>query len=363
MYKIINLKQLIPKEWGIEHLNKDKMKVSYKNIGRGNNPKSFALPTYLLVDKILIEGLALYIGDGKLSKDTYHLEFTSKDKDLLKFMFGFFKDKFYVKNRDFIFREQAFQISGVILRVIIGKVIEEIYKSDFYKNEGLRRAFLRGLFAAEGGIGLVKKENYIAYVAFHLSYVKEEKLANFVQYLLKLERISSKQITRETKGERYIQITSWKNYSKCWKIGLFDICGRKRRVFSDKLYNTKFNCKLDGEIKKKLMLTPGLTQRQLALRIGVSPPLICCLKKKGTYLGIEHIIKLSEIAKIPLETIKKHIEDFRVNNQTKIKDREFIDFVFGLKRAEQQALAAHGLNFVISDYLPKKLGNPKSWLP
>ncbi len=33
------------------------------------------------------------------------------------------------------------------------------------------------------------------------------------------------------------------------------------------------------------------------------------------------------------------------------------------KRAEQQALAVHGLNFVISDYLPKKLADPKSWLP
>lgn len=33
------------------------------------------------------------------------------------------------------------------------------------------------------------------------------------------------------------------------------------------------------------------------------------------------------------------------------------------KRAEQQALAAHGLNFVISDYLPQKLENPKTWLP
>lgn len=32
------------------------------------------------------------------------------------------------------------------------------------------------------------------------------------------------------------------------------------------------------------------------------------------------------------------------------------------KRAEQQALAAHGLNFVISDYLPNKLNNPKDWL-
>lgn len=33
------------------------------------------------------------------------------------------------------------------------------------------------------------------------------------------------------------------------------------------------------------------------------------------------------------------------------------------KRAEQQALAQHGLNYVISDYLPAKLSNPKTWLP
>ncbi len=32
-------------------------------------------------------------------------------------------------------------------------------------------------------------------------------------------------------------------------------------------------------------------------------------------------------------------------------------------RAEQQALAIHGLNFVISDYLPEKIKNEKSWLP
>ena len=33
------------------------------------------------------------------------------------------------------------------------------------------------------------------------------------------------------------------------------------------------------------------------------------------------------------------------------------------KRAEQQAFAAHGLNFVHEVYLPEKLKNPKSWLP
>ena len=32
-------------------------------------------------------------------------------------------------------------------------------------------------------------------------------------------------------------------------------------------------------------------------------------------------------------------------------------------RAEQQALAKHGLNFVITDYLPKKIKDHKTWLP
>lgn len=33
------------------------------------------------------------------------------------------------------------------------------------------------------------------------------------------------------------------------------------------------------------------------------------------------------------------------------------------KRAEQQALAKWGLNYVIDKYLPEKIKNPKSWLP
>ncbi len=33
------------------------------------------------------------------------------------------------------------------------------------------------------------------------------------------------------------------------------------------------------------------------------------------------------------------------------------------KRAEQQALAKHGLNYVMEQYLPDKLENPKTWLP
>jgi DNA topoisomerase-6 subunit A len=33
------------------------------------------------------------------------------------------------------------------------------------------------------------------------------------------------------------------------------------------------------------------------------------------------------------------------------------------KRAEQQAFAKYDLNYVINNYLPDKLNNPKKWLP
>ena len=44
--------------------------------------------------------------------------------------------------------------------------------------------------------------------------------------------------------------------------------------------------------------------------------------------------------------------------------KQAIDLLMKMqKRAEQQALSLHGLNFVIDDYLPKKLKNPAAFLP
>jgi DNA topoisomerase VI subunit A len=33
------------------------------------------------------------------------------------------------------------------------------------------------------------------------------------------------------------------------------------------------------------------------------------------------------------------------------------------KRVEQQAFAAHSLNYVVDKYLPEKVGKPGKWLP
>ncbi len=75
--------------------------------------------------------------------------------------------------------------------------------------------------------------------------------------------------------------------------------------------------------------------------------------------------------KLPTHPLKdidvKRIEDGMKNDpfvqHYKQWQQALKDMVRLKVRAEQQALAAHGLNYVISDYLPAKLENPKSWLP
>src|SRR3989338_1707081 len=75
--------------------------------------------------------------------------------------------------------------------------------------------------------------------------------------------------------------------------------------------------------------------------------------------------------KLPTHPLKdvdiKRVKDGMKNDPFVLHYKEWqkalTDLVTLKKLAEQQALATHGLNFVISDYLPEKLENPKTWLP
>jgi len=75
--------------------------------------------------------------------------------------------------------------------------------------------------------------------------------------------------------------------------------------------------------------------------------------------------------KLPTHPLKdvdiKRVQDGMKNDPFVLYHKEWQkalnDIVKMKKRAEQQALAQYGLNFVITDYLPDKLENPKTWLP
>jgi len=79
-------------------------------------------------------------------------------------------------------------------------------------------------------------------------------------------------------------------------------------------------------------------------------------------------IKKYDLPTHPLKDVDlKRIEDGLKNDPFVRNHKEWQKALIELKkmkkRAEQQALASRGLNYVMSDYLPEKINNPKEWLP
>lgn len=66
---------------------------------------------------------------------------------------------------------------------------------------------------------------------------------------------------------------------------------------------------------------------------------------------------------IDLKRIKDGIKNDPFVQHHKKWQKALTKMAKGKQRVEQQAFAAHGLNMVISKYLPEKINNPKKWLP
>lgn len=323
----INIQELVPKEWIIEKLDENKIKVYYINKGRGNSPKSFILPKSLTIDEEFIEGISMYIGDGKLSSDLHHLEFTSIDSDMIEFMLYFFKSKFDLKRHMFMHRKYAFQIGGKIFRVLFQRIIEEVYASDIYLDIKLRKAFLRGLFAAEGNIAINNQKNYVVCIRFCLNYY-EDKIVDLVSKILDLEGITYKIRKKQEDKSMVVTITNWKNYSKLWKMRLFDLNQRKKQKFLDKVDKTKFFFEVKEEFINKLLNSSGLSHRQIAFRLGIIPTTLCSLNRyKTTYINKQDLLRLATFNGISIEEVKRNIIGLRVNRATIIDDLELVEMI------------------------------------
>jgi hypothetical protein len=352
---------LCPKDWSIEEINAELIKISYTFKGRGNQPKPTLMSKIIEIDEHLLTCVGMYLGDGKLSPDNYHLEYTSKDKDLSAFMLGFLKNRFLIKNYSFNYYYNAyseesfkewlialelsneqvnkhqsdrhghdcisFQIGSKIFNHIFRGIINQVLQSGFSSNSLLRRAFLRGLFAAEGSINYHFVERYIVYVGFHLSYVKEQDLAKLVMKLLQIENINAALKQRSNRGEVYIQITSWQNYWKSYKIGLFDLCKRKKEHFLDCARKVKYHAFVNDNLLR--MILKDTNQRLLSLETGILTSTFCNSVRQKCFT-LENIMKICQVRDISIEELKPNIIKIRVGNNTEIADKNFIDFVLNI---------------------------------
>ncbi|MBN2422717.1 DNA topoisomerase IV subunit A [Candidatus Woesearchaeota archaeon] len=78
---------------------------------------------------------------------------------------------------------------------------------------------------------------------------------------------------------------------------------------------------------------------------------------------IDYKLPTHPLKDVDIKRIKDGVKNDPFVQHHKQWQKALIEMAKMRKRAEQQALAKHGLNFVISNYLPDKMKNPKTWLP
>ncbi|MBI3191008.1 hypothetical protein HYZ41_04880 [archaeon] len=360
---ILKTKDFLLTNWNSENRN-DGIYAWKKTIGRGNNAKPFLLPYLINLNEELAECMGLYLGDGKFTDDDLgHSNFTSKDFDLIKKMIKFFHD-LGVKNSDITFtlsynkkglkqakrnfrsitekfRKQkserhrfpaySIQINGLIFRIFLKNfIMKSLFR--IMNNTDLRKGFLRGYFAAEGWIGHNRKENYIVCVGFAYNPKTEVWLRDFCIECLNLEGVNSKIKIRHQEHNGQIIITNWENYYKMWKLGLFDVCKRKKNKFIEIFLDTKISCEINEGTRLKLFKGD---QYKLAKALGTYQASISNMKtgsKRNMWPNIEQIKKLSKINEVPIEEVKTDVKRVRFGNLTILDaNEELINDIFNLE--------------------------------
>lgn len=335
--------ELVP-EWIIDE-NSDEVLVWFSTMRNGHNRKAFSFPFKIDIDLQLAEAVGMILGDGDMHRvEKRHFTYASKDADLSLFVLNFLRDRLFVKNKDITFTLQyrditpevnkladildidekmvkirfserhnyptlQMQVNGVVFRSVLEKLVNNFIQSDFLTNPKLRRGFLRGLFAAEGCVGIQYSEMYINQIEFALSE-KEIDLLTLLEAALAHEEIIFKKVYYSKTHHVSVIIQNWKNYLKCWNIGLFDRCARKKAKFLSVVRDSKVFAVVDSSDLKKL--SERYSQRDLAVLIGSWQGNVCRVLQGKFLLTLRQIKILEE------KGFNFSIKKLRIGNLTEL---------------------------------------------
>lgn len=340
-------------------------KVSYIN-RKGNNPKPFVFPNILDVDELVAEAMGLYIGDGTMNvRDKNHVSFINIDADVVKFIFDFFRSRFKIKNSDITFlisysksrpkylkekwstvlnipkekfktrksernknESVLIQINGRIFSIIFKNLIIKLLPV-IQKNNTLRKGFLRGFFASDGGIAVKKDPRRLNLVQINFNYNPKTEiwLRNYILKCLNLEEIENiNYIENETEG--YITVYNWKNYLKFWKIKLFDRNKRKKSKFLNIIKDMCVYIDIEKSYREKIFSKLNLTQNQIAQILNSWQANVSRTIAGIHLLKIEQVNSLIEHSNLSWDNILQNSNKIRIGNNTDLDvDEEFLKFV------------------------------------
>ncbi len=344
------------KELIIEDFGKDRVRINYL-AKRGNyNRKPFIFSKEILIDEGFIEGMALFLGDGDYHrKEKRHTSFASRDKDITKHFLGFLRGYFCIREKDLTIlitykrgnselskewsnylgvkkdkiktmfsirsREEAchIQVNGAVFRIFFEAMIKETLSRDWINEDKLRRAFLRGMFAAEGCIGIQYNDgkHYINQIEFCIS-TEEEELRNLICKSLDLEEINYRVYIYQKKHSLTIIISDWNNYFKLWRINIFDICKRKKDKFVNLARNLDIYLCLEEKFRNEFFMSLNMTQREIAKEIGSWQANVCRTVKGDHNLRIEQIMKLIPHCDFDIDEVMSNTEKIKIGMLTEI---------------------------------------------
>lgn len=199
------------------------------------------------------------------------------------------------------------QVSGVVFRTAFEMIYTRFFEDKFLEEPALRRGFLRGIFAAEGCVGINYQEGFINSISISMS-IKEEEIIRLIDSLFTKEGIKTKTVIRAHMSSRELVITNWSNYLKAWEIDLFDRCQRKKASFLRIARQSKVCGYLDQDdldnIARRFM------QKEVAALVGSWQANVC-----RTLKG-EHLFTLRQIRILEQQGLSLPIKKLRVGNLT-----------------------------------------------
>ncbi|MDI6806451.1 MAG: hypothetical protein QMD14_01390 [Candidatus Aenigmarchaeota archaeon] len=352
----------------IENLNDNKVKVSYinENLGPQSQPIPIIFPRFIKLDEEFAEGIGLYLGDGYFAKNNFrNVCLVSKDSEIIVFMLNFFLNRFNLKkfqmlfsltykygneeelkekwsrllkiskNRIHIYRgnkhgkeTSRIEISFTVFRRVFQQVINSSLPL-IKQSKNLRQAFLRGEFAADGSISVEKIPNgkRIIMVTFSFNLKTENFYRNYVKECLELEGINRIKIKKDNRNREYLQVTGWDNYIKLWKMNLFSLLCRKKKLFDVVLKRIDIYLKLEENFRKSLFETLNLRYREIAKIINnKSKDNIGKFIRGKSLLKLEQIKNLIEKVNFDWNSVIYNTKSIRVGRRAHIsKDKEFLE--------------------------------------
>lgn len=325
--------------------------VTYRTPGR---IKKHIFPEKILLDEKFFIGFSLSIGDGlnNPSIQNTHYNFVNKNFYLVKIVYNWLINYFNIEEKDIQFQlftnnkdnsnsinkiANLFHIKKNRIKVYhsnrhrgctlviqtSNRIFQTVYlnlfgtsKNKIINNTKFRRAFLKGLFAAEGHMKH-SVYNTIESIHFCLNPKTESELADFIQECLLRENINSK---NNKKGAIYF--CGYENMLRFYLLGIMDIHEKKRNKFLKLIKNARFSLHFK---ENSLDFLRKFSQSKLAEILNCSQSSVCHMLAKN-YLSLENL----EILENKNVVTKKKLLDkisFVVVPTSYIRDKKSIEFL------------------------------------